>query len=253
MSKEKIRKEIQKLQRTVKNAPRILSFRGRRVVRADDWKHEDWTTLPDKFWLGMGQGAADDWLCDVHDLLVKLEDPELGRHTCYDCAINQAQGCKAEIERGKKFWEDQGGEEGKQKFYEKCGEPKTSEFRRQEGMENVKWRIYSELAGANNRTCQIINYFKCPYEDERKQLVADGKLADKLWKHLKWYDRHWHRSTSMSGLNADPEWYHFNEPDIINVADFDDITKAFDDGRIVKIIEEHERYMKENKKKIWDL
>jgi len=47
------------------------------------------------------------------------------------------------------------------------------------------------------------------------------------------------------------KWYHFNEPDILDVTDLDDIMRSLDDGRFHKILEEHERYMRETGKKVW--
>jgi hypothetical protein len=41
------------------------------------------------------------------------------------------------------------------------------------------------------------------------------------------------------------KWYHYGEASIIDVTSFDDIVKAIEDGRFDRIVEEHERYMKE--------
>ena len=41
------------------------------------------------------------------------------------------------------------------------------------------------------------------------------------------------------------------EPEIINVTSLDDIVKAMEDGRFDKVVEEHERYMKETGRKIY--
>jgi hypothetical protein len=49
------------------------------------------------------------------------------------------------------------------------------------------------------------------------------------------------------------EWHHWNEPPIIDVTNYDDITRAIEDGRLDRIIEEHERYIKETKPEIWAL
>ena len=47
------------------------------------------------------------------------------------------------------------------------------------------------------------------------------------------------------------KWYHYGEPEIINVTSLDDIVKAMEDGRFDKVVEEHERYMKETGRKIY--
>jgi hypothetical protein len=49
------------------------------------------------------------------------------------------------------------------------------------------------------------------------------------------------------------KWYHYNEPPIIDVTDYDDILRAIDDGRLDTIITEHLRYMKETHCEIWNL
>jgi hypothetical protein len=48
-------------------------------------------------------------------------------------------------------------------------------------------------------------------------------------------------------------WYHYDEPPIIDATNYDDIIRAIGDGRIDKIIQEHERYMKETNSVIWTL
>jgi hypothetical protein len=41
------------------------------------------------------------------------------------------------------------------------------------------------------------------------------------------------------------KWYHYDETPIVDLADYDDVLRAIDDGRIIKVVEEHEAYMKE--------
>jgi len=43
------------------------------------------------------------------------------------------------------------------------------------------------------------------------------------------------------------KWYHFCEPRVVDVTDYDDIVKALDDGRMERIVKEYERYEKEYK------
>lgn len=256
MSKQNLKKEIQKLQRTVEKAPRVWRFRGRRVVRGDDWNYGDWSKLPDAYHpLGMWSSSIPkDWFRDYVALLEKIEDPAFGTSRCYHCAIYQAQDLKKEIERGQKYWQENGGgEEAKKKFYEECGEPRASEFRRQDAMREAQWRLYNEAAGAENRTCSVINYFQCPYRDERQTLTEDGYSAHTLWKHIYWYDHHWNLDTSVTPRSSELKWYHFGEPPIIDVKSFEDIIKALEDGRLEKIILEHKRYMKETGAQIWGL
>jgi hypothetical protein len=118
----------------------------------------------------------------------------------------------------------------------------------------VEWRIYNELAEANNRTCEILNYFHCPCGDEWRQLLQDGYDAHWLWEHIEWYDTHWNRDHTYTPPAASQrKWYHYDEPPIIDVTSYDDIIRAIDDGRLDRIIDEHTRYMKETDREIWAL
>ena len=65
--------------------------------------------------------------------------------------------------------------------------------------------------------------------------------------------RHWTPSTTHTSPAAEMKWYHFNEPPIIDVTNYDDIMEAIDDGRLDKTIEEHIRYMKETGREIWNV
>jgi hypothetical protein len=255
MSKKAIEKEIQKLQRTIDNAPRIWKFRGKRVVPRWDWKYGDWTKLPDGYHIlaVMGADVPREWRRDYTALLEKVKDPEYAKDRCHHCAINQAQDLKKELDRRERFWEQNGGEEAREKFYEKCGEPKASEFRREDAMRIVEWRLYNEAAEANNRTCSVLNYFHCPYDQEWRTLIEDGSIAYKLWKHIRWYDYHWNSTTTISPRPSERKWFHLGEPPIIDVGDFEDIMKALEDGRLDKIVEEHEKYMKETNAQISNL
>jgi hypothetical protein len=255
MSKEKIRKEIQKLQQTVENAPRVWKYRGRRVVPSSNWKYGDWSKFPDGYDLiaAMSRDVPEDWRRDYFALLQKLKDPWFARDVCSHCAIYQAQDLKRELDRRRQYWEQNGGEEAKEKFYQECGEPKTSEFRKEDAMRDVEWRFYNELAGAKNHTCDVVNYFQCPYGKEWRTLFDDGSAAHEMWEHLEFYDRHWNRSTTWIPPASEMKWFHFNELAIIDVTSFEDVLKALDDGRIDKIIQEHERYMKETGREIWSL
>ena len=196
MSKRSIRREIEGVRKRIEKMPRIWKFRGRRVVSVDQWQPEDWTTFPDEYdedfslWL---KPPADYWR-DYKALLYKLEDPTWGHTLCYHCAIYNAQGVQKTIEQ--LGWDHRGGEEAREKFYQTCIPSKVLEFRREDAMREVELRLYNEAAGANNRTCDVKNYFKCPYGKERDQLTDDGYLAGKIWKAVEWYDRHWNPGTS---------------------------------------------------------
>ena len=247
MSKESIKKNIQQLRKRIKNSPRVWKFRGRRVVPVDDWTYEDWSTLPDQFTLVLiSAHPPEDWFNDYNALMYKIRDPWFGWQICLqNCAIYQAQMQKERIDRWR-WGPDRGGEEAQEKFYDTCGKIQAEEYRRRDAFEQVKLRILNELAGAHNRTCTVLNFFKCPYGDECNTLLDEGKTARSLLKHLEWYDEHWNRNSTHIPAQDDMKWYHFNDPPILDVRSFDDVTKALEDGRMNRIIQEHETYLKES-------
>ena len=255
MSKDQIKREIKKLKRTIDTQPRILSFRGKRVVHSSQWKWGDWTKLPDKYSLLIiwGKNVPADYYEDYAALLEKLGDPAYGRHRCWDCAIHLAQYAKKEIDRHDKYWRENGGEAAREEWYHEVNKAREIDFRRQDAMRVVEWRIYNELAEAKNRTCEVINYFRCPYPDDREELQHNGVYAVLLWREIKWYDYHWNSHSSYMPPASEMKWYHFNEPPIIDVTNYDDIVQAIDDGRLDRIIDEHLRYMKETNRKNWAL
>ena len=253
---EEIRREMGRLQRRVEQQPRVWRFRGRRVVRVMEWEYEDWSKFPDAYSIFImvnPKSAPADWYRDYIALMVKLEDPLYGRMRCSTCAIHEAQRVKEEIERHEKRWRDEGGESARESFYNEVGEMHAREFRKQDAMREVERRVFNELGGAENRTCDIINHFHCPYMEERDRLQEDGYDAYRLWCHVDWYDEHWNRSTTHTPAGSDMKWYHFDEPPIIDVTDFEDLDRAIDDGRLHRIVQEHLRYMKETDREIWAL
>jgi len=250
-----VKREVKRLQRGIEKQPRIWRFRGRRVVRADEWKWGDWTKLPDSYFGIMinRKSVPADFFDDYIALMEKLQNPQYGRDRCGWCTIYQAGRAKKEIDRLDRYWQEHGGEAGKEQFYRELGEVYLRDSKRDDAIRQVEWRIYNELGGANNRTCEVVNYFHCPYGDEWRQLQLDGYDAYHLWQHIKWYDNHWTPSRTWTPAASEMEWYHFNEPQIIDVTNYDDIIKAIDDSRLDKIIDEHTRYMKETDCEIWNL
>lgn len=244
MTMNSMRRETEKLKKKIKQAPRIRKFRGRRVVHSVDWEWADWTKLPGEFIpLMINPGSTPpEWFRDYLALMSELEDPYYGGEICWNCAIYQAQSAKKEVDRNTEYWKEEIGNLPK--------EMRVS-VERDQALRDVEWRVYNELGEANNRTCKVVNYFKCPYGEERRKLIDDGILASEIWEHIKWYDHHWHKSHSLTAPNSELKWYHYGEPEIINITSLDDIVKAMEDGRFDKIMEEHERYMKETGRKIW--
>ena len=182
----------------------------------------------------------------------------IGRDLCVDCSVRDAM-------RLRKFVKES--EEARRMVEEKVksGEPSQiyldwhrhlsdPETLRNEGFNRVELRLYEEMGGAEGKKCDVENIFWCPYEEEGLDLVERGRHAkEDIWCHLWWYDRHWNRSSIYSPAGVDMEWYHFDEPGIVDVASFGDVLKAIEDGRMGKIIEVHERYMKAKGYSKWAL
>jgi hypothetical protein len=250
-----IKREAHRLKRTIEEQPRILKFHGRRVVNADEWKWGDWTRLPNRYSILIvyGKSVPEDYLRDYAALLEKLEDATYGKMVCWSCVIQRAQDAKKELDRQERYWQENGGETAKERWYQEAGEPYTSSFRKDDAMRQIEWRVYNELAEANNRTCEVPNYFHCPYSDTRDQLLRDGHDAHLLWQEIHWYDNHWNRDHTFTPAASERKWYHYDEPPIIDVTNYDDVKRAIEDGRLERIIDEHTRYTKETNRAIWAL
>ena len=255
MTMNSMKRETEKLKKKIKQAPRILKFRGKRVVHSVDWRWADWTTLPGEFIPLMinSDSTPHDWYRDYLALMSELQDPLYGGEICWNCAIHQAQSAKKEIDRFTKLWEGEGGEAAKEQQRKELGEKFRLSSEKDEALRDVEWRVFNELGEANNRTCKVVNYFKCPYGEERRKLIDNGSLAYEIWQHIKWYEHHWNNNHTITAAKSEMKWYHYGEPGIIDVTSLDDIVKALDDGRFDKIVEEHERYMKENGWEIYAL
>jgi hypothetical protein len=109
----------------------------------------------------------------------------------------------------------------------------------------VKLRFYEDVGSAEGKSCEVKNKYTCPYGEASEQLIEDGSLANFIWREIEWYNHHWNPSHTFIPAQKEMKWYHYSEPSIIDVTSHDDVIKATDDGRLKRIIEEHERYMKE--------
>jgi hypothetical protein len=193
-----------------------------------------------------------DWYQDYLSLMAHLRDPDYAHAVCFTCAIAQAQSAKREIDRIAKYWEEQGGESARQEQLRMLREQTRRSSEKQDRMREAEWRLYNEAGGADNRTCEVMNYFNCPYGEEYDDLIENGSAVSEVWEHIRWYDTHWNRSHTYSPSASEMKWYHYDEPSILDVTDFEDITKAAEDGRLDRIAEEHERYKKEFKVESWN-
>lgn len=238
-----------------RDAPGVVRFRGKKVVPADDWEWGDGKTLPDSFHLLVFLNEPNspnwpkDWMRDYLDLLWKLEDKEYGAAICGNCAINLAQEAQQDINERK-----QEGEEAERENLQDATADERAQAAREEAMRTVHHAFYDDGDGANGRSCHIVNFFRCPYSEEREELVESGRFFREIWHHhLEWYERHWHNNYVSTPAENEKRWYHWNEPKPINLTNADDVVKSLEDGRYDKVVDEHERYMKETHQKIWSL
>jgi hypothetical protein len=113
---------------------------------------------------------------------------------------------------------------------------------RSDTMRLANLKLCEDIGGALGKSCEVKNKYRCPYGEASEQLIEDGELAKFVWHEIRWYDSHWNPCHTYIPVQVEMKWYHFNEPSIIDVTSYDDIIKALDDGRLERIIAEHEKY-----------
>ena len=120
---EQIRREAKRLEKKIRSQPCIWRFRGRRVVHASEWKWGDWTKLPDSYSILIvyGKSVPDDYLRDYAALMERLGDATYGNAICWSCVIHRAKDAKKELDRHDRYWQEQGGEAAKEKWYQEAG------------------------------------------------------------------------------------------------------------------------------------
>lgn len=162
---------------------------------------------------------------------------------CWCCSIDKAAGLR----------EQAGLIEKRRREMEQAKWEESSEVVKEHKMLLVELRLYEELGGAGGRSCRVKIKYACPYGEESEQLIEKGGPVETLWKHIEWYDCHWNPSHTYRPSDQEVKWYHCGEPSIIDVTSYDDVLKAREDGRLERIIQEHERYMKETGREVWAL
>jgi len=180
-----------------------------------------------------------------------------GKMGCWNCVVPNVSRIREDIERieeaVRKNEEEMKQEEPSwivKNMYEHYRRPDVV---RGNKMMLVELRLYEEIGGAKDKSCQVENKYRCPYGKKSERLIEDGRLARFIWRHIKWYDYHWNPSPTYRPSVDELKWYHYGEPGIIDVTSYDDIVRAIEDGRLEKIIEEHKRYMKETGRDVWAL
>jgi len=172
-----------------------------------------------------------------------------GGDECYDCSVPEAMHLRSVVEETEKYRKEVE-EAMKQDEPSSFTVSRYEHFRKPsvvkgDKMKIVKLRIYEELGCAKGKSCTVKNEFKCPYGEEAKLLIKRGWTAYVLWEEIMWYDRHWNFPTFRLIDPKVKKWYHYDEPGIIDVTSLEDIREAFSDGRLDKIIKEHDSYAKE--------
>ncbi|WP_309493587.1 hypothetical protein [Candidatus Hecatella orcuttiae] len=179
-----------------------------------------------------------------------------GGSWCWDCTVTRAMELRKEVERQEQFRRKIEKEMKSEKpawttleLYKHINKP---EIVREDKMRQVELRFYEELGYAKDKSCEVRNFYRCPYGGESEKLILRGMAIKEIWQHIEWYHRHWHPSRITRPLENEMKWYHYGEPDIIDVTSYEDLEKASEDGRLDKVIEEHEKYMKETGRKAWE-
>ena len=243
---EALRKRVERLKREVEASKgRIREWRGRRVVPSDgwdEWRQGAFDVFPSSFVPIFGE-PPEGWMRDWIDLLVELKDHDLGRWRCFDCVLRRASELRLDVERRRRLRDED------KEFYEGLSPGERQEFDRQNRLKVTEYRLYNDLGEAHDRVCPLdedkMDFFRCPFGEEAEKLVQDGRLIESLWRHLDWYNHHHWRSSIFEPARDKMKWYHYDETPIVDPADYDDVLRAIDDGRIIKVVEEHEAYMKE--------
>ena len=179
----------------------------------------------------------------------EADDVHFGGRPCWDCMVHDAMRLREDI-----ALEDRYKSENEEKM--KTAEPSdvTREMYehynlpdvvRGDKMWVVKLRFYDEVGFTVGKNCKVKNMYKCPYGEESERLVEDGGLAKIAWELVEWYDSHWNRTHTVIPAACEMKWYHYDEPSVIDVTSYEDVMKATEDGRLLKILEERKMHEKE--------
>lgn len=174
-----------------------------------------------------------------------------GKISCWDCLVSEAMYLReflVKLEQAKKENEEEMKKsEPSSLTVDMYRHYRRPEVMRTDKMIEVHLKFLEEFALTEGKTCTVENKHFCPYGARCKQLIRYGWETWALWEYVEWYDEHWNGSLYSEPRPKDLEWYHFGEPKMIDVTDYEDIVKALDDGRMERIVKEYARYKKEYK------
>jgi len=172
---------------------------------------------------------------------------------CLNCAVKKAEELRKKVEWGKQLrreTEEKVKNEGAswidRDMYEYFKKPRVV---REDKMRGVELRFYEAFGGAGGRSCEVGNRFRCPYGAEAERLVSRGWEVGAMWRHIEWYDHHWHPSETKPP-EGEMRWYHYGEPDIIDVTSYENLKDASEDGGLDEVVREHGRYMRAMGRKV---
>lgn len=174
-----------------------------------------------------------------------------GKVACYGCVVPHVTWLRSQVARveeyGRKLAEEMK-QEPSSFTKEAYDYHKSPEAVKRDKMLRVELRFLEELGLGEGKSCEVNNKYKCPYKEGSKQLIENGRLVQFVWKLVEWYDSHWNRNPSYTPSESELKWYHYDEPSIIDVTNYDEILKAIEDGRLKRILAEYEKHEKEHEK-----
>jgi hypothetical protein len=173
------------------------------------------------------------------------------KRACWHCVIPDAVSVREEIRRLEEAIK-KNEEEMRQKEPSWIAKEMYNYYRRPDvvrlnKMRYVELKVYEELGLAEGKSCDVRNKYKCPYGEQADELIENGRFAKFVWGVVEWYDHHWNPSHTFRPSADEMKWYHYDEPSIIDVTNYEDVLKAIKDGRLEKIIEERKRWEEEHK------
>ena len=173
----------------------------------------------------------------------------IGRDACRGCCIPRASRVRKgleELEQAKReVEEDLKKEEPSFVSIARAKNYKEPENVKRHKMEKVELQLYDDVGSVAGKTCEIRNRYMCPYGEFSNQLVEEGALAVFVWGALEWYDKYYNPRLRPGRGFKTSKWHRYDETGLIDVTEYEDTRKACEDGRLMKVLGEFMKYVKE--------